>query len=122
MRTPSESFWRGKRVLITGHSGFKGGWLTIWLQRLGAEVVGVSLSPETSPNLFGLAGITQLCSSHFCDIRDAMALAEIIRQNRPEVVFHLAAQPLVRAGYRQPVETFASNVMGTTHVLDALRG
>ena len=122
MRTPSKSFWRGKRVLITGHSGFKGGWLTIWLQRLGAEVVGVSLSPETSPNLFGLAGIAQLCSSHFCDIRDAMALAEIIRQNRPEVVFHLAAQPLVRAGYRQPVETFASNVMGTTHVLDALRG
>lgn len=122
MSTPSESFWRDKRVLITGHSGFKGGWLTIWLQRLGARVVGVSLPPVTSPSLFDLAGVGQLCSSHFCDIRDSVALAEIIRQSQPEVVFHLAAQPLVRAGYRQPVETFASNVMGTTHVLDALRG
>lgn len=115
-------FWRRKRVLVTGHSGFKGAWLTIWLHRLGAQVIGISLPPNTEPNLASLVKIDQLCESHFCDIRDPEALTRIIHSAQPEIVFHLAAQPLVRASYREPVETFATNVMGTAHVLEALRG
>lgn len=118
----SPAFWRGKRVLLTGHSGFKGSWLALWLHRLGAEVTGISLTPATTPNLFTLAEIDKQCQSHFCDIRDAAALATLIKAARPEIVFHLAAQPLVRASYREPLATFATNVMGTAHVLDALRG
>jgi len=119
---PQSSFWQGKRVLVTGHSGFKGAWLTLWLRRLGAEATGVSLPPATTPNLFTLAGVARQCESHFCDIRDAQALAALIRVDRPEIVFHLAAQPLVRASYLNPLATFATNVMGTAHLLDALRG
>ena len=118
----SKGFWQGKRVLLTGHTGFKGSWLVLWLHRLGAEVTGISLPPNTMPNLFSLAGIEKLCESHFCDIRDSAALDTLIKQIQPEIVFHLAAQPLVRASYCNPVETFATNVMGTAHVLDALRG
>jgi CDP-glucose 4,6-dehydratase len=118
----SSGFWRGKRVLVTGHTGFKGSWLTLWLHRLGAKVTGISLPPCTTPNLFTLAGIEALCESHFRDIRDSAALTSLIKQAQPDLVFHLAAQPLVRASYRNPVETFATNIMGTTHVLDALRG
>lgn len=109
-------------MFLTGHSGFKGSWLALWLHRLGAKVTGVSLPPVTTPDLFALAGIEKLCESHFADIRDSVALAALIRQARPEIVFHLAAQPLVRPGYRNPLETFATNVMGTAHVLEALRG
>ena len=115
-------FWRGKRVLVTGHTGFKGGWLVLWLQRLGAQVTGISLSPNTTPNLFDLAKIQELCDSHFCDIRNAKALTTLIRSAQPEVIFHLAAQPLVRNSYREPLKTFGTNIMGTAHVLDALRG
>jgi len=115
------AFWRGKRVLVTGHSGFKGGWLVLWLHRLGAEVTGLSLPPTTEPSLFALAHVADLCSSHMCDIRDAAALAQHVRVARPEIVFHLAAQSLVRASYADPVGTFATNVMGTVHLLDALR-
>jgi len=115
-------FFRGKKVLLTGHSGFKGSWLALWLDRLGAEVTGISLPPITEPNLFSLAGIEELCESHFCDIGDRATLAALIEQTQPEIVFHLAAQPLVRTSYLDPVETFATNVMGTAHVLDALRG
>lgn len=118
----SAKFWRGKRVLLTGHSGFKGAWLTLWLSRLGAEVTGVSLPPLTTPNLFTGADIAALCDSNFVDIRDSVAIAEFVQVTRPEIVFHLAAQPLVRASYREPRVTFETNVMGTTHVLEALRG
>jgi nucleoside-diphosphate-sugar epimerase len=100
VRLPNASFWRGKRVLLTGHSGFKGSWLTIWLQRLGAHVIGVSLPPNTEPNLFTMVGIQGICQSHFCDIRDGYELATLIREVEPQLVFHLAAQPLVRASYR----------------------
>lgn len=116
------SFWRGKRVLVTGHSGFKGAWLTLWLRRLGASVTGISLPPLTAPNLFTDARIDELCRTHFCDIRDMSALTELVQTIRPEIVFHLAAQPLVYAGYRAPVTTFETNIMGTVHMLDALRG
>ena len=116
------TFWRGKRVLITGHTGFKGGWLSIWLQRLGAHVTGIALPPNTTPSLFQLANVQQGIKSHICDIRDANALAKLVNAAKPEVVFHLAAQPLVLASYCEPLGTFATNIMGTAHVLDALRG
>ncbi len=116
------AFWRGKRVLVTGHSGFKGSWMTLWLNRLSANVTGISLPPASAPNLFTEAHIETLCQSHFCDIRDNEALAGLVRGAQPEIAFHLAAQPLVRASYREPRATFAANVMGTVNVLDALRG
>jgi CDP-glucose 4,6-dehydratase len=115
------SFWRGKRVLVTGHTGFKGSWLCVWLKHLGASVCGVSLPPSTTPNLFELAQAGAGISGHCIDIRDARALAQVVQQERPEIVLHLAAQALVRASYRDPLETFSTNVMGTAHVLDAMR-
>ncbi len=117
----NRDFWRGKRVLLTGHTGFKGGWLALWLQRMEAQVTGIALPPNTTPSLFELACVAEGMDSHFCDIRDASALAQIVRRVRPEIVLHLAAQPLVRASYRDPLTTFASNIMGTAHLLDALR-
>lgn len=119
---PTLDFWHGRRVLLTGHTGFKGGWLALWLQRLGAELTGVSLEPATTPNLFGLAQVAGGLDSRICDIRDAEALMNIVRQVQPEIVLHLAAQPLVRVSYRDPQATFSTNVMGTAHVLEALRG
>lgn len=118
---PQPEFWQGKRVLLTGHTGFKGGWLAIWLTHLGAKVTGLALTPNTKPNLYTAAGIDQLVDSHFCDIRNAAETATIIRQAQPEIVLHLAAQPLVRASYLDPLSTYSSNIMGTAHVLDALR-
>ena len=128
---PDPDFWRGKRVLLTGHTGFKGAWLALWLQRLGAHVTGVALPPATEPNLFALAQLGQAgqlgqlgpdIESHFCDIRNPETVSMRVRTARPEVVLHLAAQALVRPGYAAPLDTFATNVMGTAHVLDALRG
>lgn len=120
-RQPDAAFWRGKRVLLTGHTGFKGAWLALWLQRMGAQLTGVALAPSTQPSLFELAGVAQGMDSRTVDIRDAQALREVVAQARPEIVLHLAAQALVRESYREPVATWASNVMGTVHLLDALR-
>lgn len=118
---PDPVFWRGRRVLLTGHTGFKGSWLTLWLHRLGAQVTGIALPPVSEPSLYAVAGVGDVCTSHFVDIRNAQNVADRLRDARPEVVFHLAAQALVRAGYEDPLATYASNVMGTVHVLDALR-
>jgi CDP-glucose 4,6-dehydratase len=115
-------FWRGKRVLVTGHTGFKGGWLSLWLQSLGAEVSGYALPPPTNPSLFEVASVDRgMVASHLADIRDLPSLKAALRAGRPEVVFHLAAQPLVRHSYADPVETYATNVMGTVHLLEAIR-
>lgn len=122
MDYPNGAFWASKRVLVTGHTGFKGSWLTLWLRQLGAEVTGVSLPPATTPNLFELARVDAAGESHLLDIRDAAALARTVRACRPEVVFHLAAQPLVLASYADPLTTFSTNVLGTCNLLDALRG
>jgi CDP-glucose 4,6-dehydratase len=118
---PKLAFWRGKRVLLTGHTGFKGAWMALWLHRLGAQVTGVSLAPIKSPSLFSLAKIEAIAESHFCNVCDANATARLIKNSQPEIVFHLAAQALVRASYHHPLETFATNVQGTANVLDALR-
>lgn len=119
--TLAKAFWSGKRVLITGHSGFKGGWLALWLQRLGAKVTGIALPPSTIPNLFDLAEVSSGIDSYFCDVRNLNEFAKIIVQSDPEIVFHLAAQPLVRASYRDPIGTYATNIMGTANLLESLR-
>ena len=119
---PRPDFWRGRRVLVTGHTGFKGSWLTLWLHRLGAELTGISLPPQTAPNLFSLIAADGLCNSHFCDIRDVSSLVSLVRGSRAEIVLHLAAQPLVRPSYRDPLTTFTTNVIGSANLLEALRG
>ena len=120
---PDEAFWAGKRVLVTGHTGFKGGWLALWLSRLGAEVTGIGLAPDTTPALFDLARVdSAIRESYITDIRDAAAVRAIVDKARPEIVLHLAAQPLVRPSYEDPLGTFSINVQGTANVLDALRG
>jgi CDP-glucose 4,6-dehydratase len=113
--------YRGKRVLVTGHTGFKGSWLSLWLNQLGAEVVGISLAPETQPNHWNLLGLGSTVQFHELDIRQASDVASVFRSSQPEVVFHLAAQPLVRRSYRDPLETWSTNVMGTANVLEACR-
>ena len=121
MENSLAEFYRGKSVLVTGHTGFKGGWLTAWLRILGARVIGFSLPPETRPNLFEAARIGQDVVSILGDIRELAPLSAVCSEHAPEIVFHNAAQPLVRRSYREPVETYATNVMGTVHVLEAAR-
>jgi CDP-glucose 4,6-dehydratase len=115
-------FWAGRRVLLTGHTGFKGAWLSLWLQTLGARVTGLAPGVPTSPSFFELAGIAaRMESEHAIDVRDADAVREALRAARPEVVLHLAAQPMVRRSLRDPAMTYAVNVLGTVNVLEAVR-
>lgn len=116
-----ENFWHHKRVLITGHTGFKGSWLSIWLHELGAEVIGYALPPATSRDNFVLSGIGSRIIDLRGDVRDVRAITQVFRQYQPEIVFHLAAQPLVRLSYAEPTATWETNVMGSLHVLEAFR-
>jgi CDP-glucose 4,6-dehydratase len=115
------AFWLGKRVLMTGHTGFKGSWLSLWLQSMGAQVTGYALAPPTNPSLFEIAEVAQGMTSVIGDIRDLAKLQAVFAEHRPEIVIHMAAQPLVRYSYQNPVETYSTNVMGTVHLLEAVR-
>jgi CDP-glucose 4,6-dehydratase len=115
-------FWPGKRVLVTGHTGFKGSWLALWLHSLGARVHGYALEPSSAPSLWKLLGLDSELKSRIADVRDLAALRRAFDDAQPEIVFHLAAQALVRPSYEDPVGTYATNVMGTVHVLEAAKG
>ncbi len=114
-------FWKNRKVFVTGHTGFKGSWLCLWLQEMGAQVRGYALSPPTQPSLFELAAVGEEMDSVIGDIRHFQFLKETLKEFNPEIIFHLAAQPLVRVSYAQPLETFETNVMGTVHILNAAR-
>lgn len=116
------AFWQGRSVFVTGHTGFVGGWLAFWLARAGARVTGYALSPPTDPSFFDAVDLGNDVTSIEADVRDLSRLSNAMREAAPEIVFHLAAQPLVRAAHHEPVETFAVNVMGTVNVLEAMRG
>ncbi len=115
------AFWKGKRVLMTGHTGFKGSWLSLWLQSMDAHVVGYALSPPTNPSLFEVAEVGKGMASIIGDIRDMERMSAVFAEHQPEIVIHMAAQPLVRYSYAHPIETYAVNVMGTVNVLEAIR-
>ncbi len=115
------SFWKGKRVLVTGHTGFKGSWLSLWLQQAEAEVVGYALAPPTDPSLFEVARVAEGMTSIEADLRDLDRVRAAIAAHEPEIVLHLAAQAIVRASYDDPIETYSTNVMGTAHLLEAIR-
>jgi CDP-glucose 4,6-dehydratase len=115
------SFWCDKRVLLTGHTGFKGAWMSLWLHSLGAKVQGFALAPPTSPSLFEEAKVGDLIQSTLGDVRDFTAVKKLVGEFKPEIVFHMAAQPLVRYSYDAPLETYATNVMGTAHLLESIR-
>jgi CDP-glucose 4,6-dehydratase len=117
----NRSFWKGRNVLVTGHTGFKGSWLCLWLESLGANVTGYALAPPTQPNLFEQAKVADSLKSVSADIRDLPRLTSVLAECRPDVIFHMAAQSVVRRGYEDPIETYSSNVMGTVHLLEAVR-
>ena len=118
----NRQFWQGKRVFLTGHTGFKGGWLTLWLSDMGAKVYGYALEPTTKPNFFTVCDLpAHLKANTFADIRDPVALTQAIQEAQPDIVLHLAAQALVRYSYNHPIETYATNVMGTANLLEAVR-
>jgi CDP-glucose 4,6-dehydratase len=120
-RMIGRDFWAGRRVLITGHTGFKGGWLSLWLHALGADVTGFAGPPPTTPSLFAMARLAESLADERGDVRDLDAVRRAVERAAPDVVLHLAAQPVVRRAWRQPVEAFGVNVMGTVHVLEAVR-
>ena len=119
---PSPDFWRGRRVLLTGHTGFKGSWTALWLKRLGARTTGLALAPDSAPALYDRAGVAQDLDSRLGDLRDRDAVTAAVEAADPEIVLHLAAQPIVRRAVAAPIETFAVNAMGTANLLEALRG
>ncbi len=121
MNSPFDDFYFGKKVLITGHTGFKGSWLAVWLKHLGAEVIGYALDPPTDPSIYELCHVPDFITSIFGDVRDLDHLNSVIQQEEPEIVFHLAAQSLVKRSYKEPVETYSTNIMGTAHLLEAVR-
>ena len=121
MRKVDSTFWKGKRVLLTGHTGFKGSWMSMWLYSMGAEVKGLALEPPTEPSLFNIANVKSLLHSEIGDIRSLDTVKNAIHSFAPQIVIHLAAQPLVRYSYQEPIETYQTNVMGTAHVLEACR-
>jgi CDP-glucose 4,6-dehydratase len=118
---PTRTFWSGRRVFLTGHTGFKGSWLALWLEALGADVTGYALEPPTEPSLYHEAGVERGLRSIIADIRDYDRLKAAIAASRPEVILHLAAQSVVKRGYADPIETYGSNVMGTVHLFEAVR-
>ena len=122
MRRPDPAFWAGKRVLLTGHTGFKGSWAALWLHRLGAKVTGLALAPDQTPALFDLASVERRLESLIVDLRDQAAVEAALADRSFDLVLHMAAQPIVRASIEDPVGTFAANIMGTAHLLQALRG
>lgn len=115
------SFWKGKRVLLTGHTGFKGSWLSLWLQSMDVDLIGYALAPPTLHSLFDVAEVGKGMTSILGDIRDLIKLQTVFSEHKPEIVLHMAAQPLVRHSYQNPVETYSTNVMGTVHLLEAVR-
>jgi CDP-glucose 4,6-dehydratase len=117
-----KAFWRGKRVFLTGHTGFKGAWISIWLTELGAEVWGYALDPPTEPSLYEKAGLASRIHSMFGDIRDRESLKRALETAKPEFIIHMAAQPLVRLSYEEPLLTYETNVMGTANLLETVRG
>lgn len=117
----NQCFWKNKKVFITGHTGFKGSWLSLWLQKLGADVIGFALEPSTQPNLFELASVANEMQSIYGDVRDFEQLLQSLQKTQPDIVIHMAAQALVQHSYQYPIETYATNVMGTVNLLEAVR-
>ena len=119
----NKQFWEGKKVLITGHTGFKGSWLSLWLKEMGAQIIGISLEPETSPNLFDELELSKDSNlvHNLIDINNLIKIKEVFATEEPEIIFHLAAQPLVRKSYRDPIETWQTNVMGSLNILEAIK-
>ncbi|WP_413287834.1 CDP-glucose 4,6-dehydratase [Bdellovibrio sp. HCB337] len=121
MASVVSSFWKNKKVFLTGHTGFKGSWMSLWLHKMGAQVTGYALQPPTNPSLFEAAGIASLIQSHIGDIRDFENLKKVLSDAKPDIIIHMAAQPLVRYSYSNPIETYMTNVMGTVYLLEAAK-